>query len=147
MIHQHLNEEDVQSFAMREPGASDAHWLDCSSCRERVEAYREVYRSIAAMDPEAAGFDLAAVVMAQLPERGLSKQSAGRPMVAMPIWIGSVAFLAVLVGISATLRGYFSVLGNAVTWLVLVTVPGIALWLLIDAIQDHRRKLRSIGLS
>lgn len=147
MTHQHLNEEDVQLFAMREPGVSDALWFDCPACRERVECYRLLYASIARMDTESAGFDLEAAVLAGLPERRYSEMPAPGPVIAAPILIGSIAFLAVLVVMVILLRNYLTVLQNWMTGLILVTVPGIAIWLMVDAIQEHRRKLRSIGLS
>jgi hypothetical protein len=147
MTHLHLNEEDVQLVAMDKPVVADPTWRDCPDCRERVEAYRIVFSSLSGLEPEKPGFDLEAAVMSSLPERVLPKPMAPQPMFSAPIWIGSAAFLGVLGVVAIVLRSYLGLLTNWVTGLVLVTVPGIAIWLLIDTVQDHHRKLRSIGLS
>ena len=147
MTHGHLNEEDVQSVAIEGRALTDASWRDCPECRERVEAYRLLFSSITTLDPERPAFDLETAVMARLPEREKPVQVRPRPMSATPIWIGSLVFFA-MVGIAlVAMKGYLTGLATGVTGLVLVTVPGIAIWVLIDIVLDHRRKLRSIGLS
>lgn len=146
MTHHHLNEEDVQLVAMEPEGLSDRSWAECSTCRERVEAYRQLFGSLAGLEPESPAFDLEAVVMANLPAPVLSKP-ARRQRSGMPVLVGSLVFLAVFISVLYVLWGYLSGMGNWFTGIAIVTIPGIAAWLMIDNIQDHRRKLRSIGLS
>jgi hypothetical protein len=147
MTHQHLDEEALQAIALGTGDDPDPAWRDCPQCADRVADYRQVFMGLSGLEPESAGFDLEAAVMAKLPVPVKAVPIVNQRMYSLPIWVGSLVFFLVA-GISmASLRGYFAGVGTWVYAIALVTVPGIALWIAFDIIHDHRKKLRSLGLN
>jgi hypothetical protein len=146
MSHRHLNEEDVHSIALHSIVLADRSWQDCPDCVARVQECRDLFLAISTMKAESPSFDLERVVMASLPEPVKPVHAVPQPMNAMPIWVGSLVFFLVVGMAWASFRGYFSGIGTWISALALVTVPGIAIWVMFDTIQDHRRKVRSLGL-
>jgi hypothetical protein len=74
----HLQEEEIQQYALMEknfPPALEAHLESCAECLAEVESYRMLFSGLGQQTPPVFNFDLSAAVMTRLPP-GPSKRSA-----------------------------------------------------------------------
>jgi hypothetical protein len=146
MIHQHLTEAEVQAVATGEPGpGQDSSWEQCPECREQVEAYRSVFQMVAAAELPDLGMDLAAAVMARLPQP--AKQHSLREKDRSAIWsfvIPAICLIPAYFLSWAKLRVLFNSISLSAMSLVVVTVSCIAAWMIYDLKHDYDRRLRSL---
>jgi len=75
MTNNHLSEMDIQQYALNKPVADPAivlHLQECEMCSSRVSAYALLFSAIKDVPKPAFDFDLAGLVLSQIPKSGPS---------------------------------------------------------------------------
>lgn len=94
----HLSDTEIQQFALDEHGTDQvmtAHVAYCAHCSGRVQFYQKMARSISVMPGETFDFELAPLVLAQVPARK-SKQALELVFVVCISLIGILAVVGLL---------------------------------------------------
>lgn len=72
MISQHVSEEDIQLYildASQVAGEARQHLEQCAACQARAKEYEMLFTGIGSLSKASFDFDVAALVMPQLPEK------------------------------------------------------------------------------
>lgn len=91
----HLSEEELQAYALDEQNCSKhitAHIDDCNVCKTKATAYRLVLDEIRHQPETTFNFDLAGLVMQQLPT-SRKKRSYNFPIIVLILTIGTAIYL------------------------------------------------------
>ena len=145
MTQPHLSDHELQLSAAAAPlpATAAAHLRDCRQCQAQLAVYQQLFAAAAHLPPPAFAFDLAAVVLAQLP-RAKPAFPWVLVLVGVPV-LGVVgAFLALFGGaLVLAFRGLATGLGAGLAVLAACVVAGQCLELL----ARHRRQMRLLAFS
>jgi anti-sigma factor RsiW len=145
MTKLHLSDYDLQLAAEGAPlpEVAATHLPSCPRCQARLAAYQQLFAATASLPPPAFEFDLAAAVLAQLPQ----------PKPAFPwvlVLVGGLvlavvmAFLTLFGGLLVpVLQSLSTGLGAGVALVIGFIVAGQSLELL----AQHRRQMRQLTFS
>lgn len=142
----HLAERDLQeaaeSPALLLPSQA-AHLRGCRLCQGRVAAYQHLFTAAAQLPPPAFAFDLAALVVAQLPSTKPAFPWVLSGVAALVLGV-VVAFLALFGGMLVPVfQSLFTGLGAGLVAVAGLLVAGQCLELL----ARHRRQMRLLAFS
>jgi hypothetical protein len=148
MTNNHLSESAIQLFAVDKesmtPEAS-AHLQGCSTCREKVSAYTLLFNEIESLPKPSFAFDLADLVVAQLPKSKVP--SASNP--ASSYLIAAAAFLALALPIHFYWH-YFSnlFLGMIpiVLYLIIITAITFIICQCVEFYRKYERKMNILNM-
>ena len=92
MTNNHLSEMDIQQYALNKPVADPAivlHLQECEMCSSRVSAYALLFSAIKDVPKPAFDFDLAGLVLSQIPK---SAPSFSGSMSSVYLLAGAIIF-------------------------------------------------------
>jgi len=139
----HLSEEEIQDYTDGlSTAGQQAHVAACASCKLRLSNYQSLFSELQTLDRPAFDFDLATLVLAQLPTA-----KAQYPWLPALAAVLSVIFCAVIALCYGSLIGQF-IKGMSQIWLLILLCPG-AILLSLQALhlyQDYQSKLTEIKL-
>lgn len=143
----HLSDEDIQEYALN-PLECDirisGHAGGCSECLLRVNEYRLIFDGIKEQPQPLFDFDLAELVVAQLPTEKPKTKGVWAIYVALLIFV-------LLAGTGIYLfRDYvlaiFSGIGTFVLYLIITTVFTILVVLSMDMYKSFQKKIHSLDV-
>ena len=146
MTTPHLSERDLQEAAAQFPALpapQAAHLRGCRRCQGQVATYQHLFAAAARLPQPAFDFDLAAIVLAQLPRARPAFPWVLSGVVALVLGV-VVAFLALFGGaLVQVFQGLFTGLGA-----VLTVVAGFLVAVqCLELLARHRRQMRLLALS
>ena len=144
MTSTHLSEEALQACAMQAAGsgeAASAHIAFCEECRAAVAVYRQLFAAVKEQPAAAFDFDLAALVLQQLPEP---------KKIYSPIMVLSCFFSAALVIVPAwVFRKYLLAMVSGMipvtSWLICTAVLAVALFQGIEMYRKYQKLINAIN--
>lgn len=148
MSTQHLTEEEIQQYAMDNPGSNNKaaeHIHSCGQCREKAETYRLLFDGIQQQRQPAFDFDLTELVMAQLP---LPAQKATKENLLIYFFIiGAVA----VTGLAwYFFRGYVTILFRSfapvLAYLLITAFITLSILLILDMYKNYKKKLHVLDV-
>jgi anti-sigma factor RsiW len=95
MIIEHVSEQDIQSYVLKETILNEAalqHIQTCTTCRARVDLYESLFSVVEEMPAPSFDFDVAELVIPQLPAK---KKKVNR----VPAILSGLLVLAGLIGL------------------------------------------------
>ncbi len=148
MTSPHLPEPALQVAAeslASLPASQAAHLRACPQCQRQVAIYRQLYAAAAQLPAPAFSFDLAASVLAQLP------QPAAKPAFTWALGLVAVLVVGVLAvftllfggGLAQAMQGAFTALGAGLGLGAGIFLAGQCLELL----ARYRRQMRLLAFS
>ncbi|NSL90986.1 hypothetical protein ECE50_029445 [Chitinophaga sp. Mgbs1] len=143
----HLSEEALQQAAMEQPEAGsvrEAHLEGCPSCRAAVAEYRAIFGALKTMEKPVFDFDVAQLVLEQLPQ----PQPAVRRFPWPVVLTGAAAvmgFAVPLLVLGRFLSSLFSGIPAMMLALIGVTAAGILLFLCRETVLNYREKMRLLN--
>ncbi|MBN8876664.1 MAG: hypothetical protein J0I32_03905 [Sphingobacteriales bacterium] len=145
MISQHILEEDIQLYVLDASQVKEEtmqHLEHCTACQARVREYEMLFTGIGSLPKALFDFDVAALVLPQLPEKKKvsSYKIAGIAMVVIAAGLISLLFILLQYrlnelwqNISPWVIGLISV--------VAVAFIGISLWEMYERYRQQLKKL------
>lgn len=147
MTTKHLTDEEIQEYALN-PLACETritgHAVACPECMVRVNEYRLIFDSIKEQLQPAFDFDLAELVVAQLPTETRKAKGAWAIYVALLIVIllaGTGAYL-----FKDYILSIFSGIGTFVLYLIITTVFTILIVLSMDMYKTFQKKIHALDV-
>lgn len=149
MTNKHPNDIEIQQFVLNEkdcdPGTPE-HIRSCEHCNVKAEEYKLLIKEIENQETPAFDFDLADLVMEQLP--------APKPKV-LPdklFWrfITVVTVLPILTVFFVSGNTLLGLLGNVaplIVALIVITVLGILAFLSIDMYRKYQARIKALNLN
>ena len=147
MISKHVSEEEIQLYVLdskQVPPPVKEHLELCADCQARVREYELLFTSIQSLDKPSFDFDVAALVLPQLPEpeKAPSYKLAGFILITLAI--------AALVSLPFLLFDYkiANLWNNISPWLiglvaiVAIAFIGINIW---DMYRRYRQQLQKLS--
>lgn len=147
MISQHISEEDIQLYVLdanQLAGEAKQHLEQCTACQARVKEYEVLFTGIQALPKASFDFDVAALVMPQLPEKkkASSYKIAGIALIVMiAAALGSLPFILLEYRIN-DLWQYISPWVIGLISIIVVAFIGISLW---DMYERYRQQLKKLN--
>lgn len=95
MSTEHVSEQDIQSWVLKEtalPEAAVSHMQTCAACQAKLNVYEELFSSVEEMPKPSFDFDVVDLVMPQLPVKK-------KKINLVPAILSGVIVLAGLVGL------------------------------------------------
>lgn len=145
MSEAHLSEKEIQAFAI-DQAHSPVHWTthvnQCITCRHSVATYKLIFHEIKQQPAVAFDFDLAKLVVAQLPK----PKAIGSSVLLMVLsWL---TFLALsFCAVCYVLRGQFFnfiVTEPLINLLIVISASLLFLGLLLDVWMKFQEKIKVI---
>ncbi len=145
MISQHISEEDIQLYVLDASQVKEEtmqHLEHCTACKARVREYELLFTGIGSLPKASFDFDVAALVLPQLPEKKKvsSYKIAGIAMVVIAAGLISLLFILLQYrlnelwqNISPWEIGLISVVAGAFI--------GISLWEVYERYRQQLKKL------
>jgi hypothetical protein len=149
MITLHLTEEELQQYAMEGvlPDSMVAGHLEaCQSCQSKLAAYQLMFKSIQAQPAPAFGFDLASLVVAQLP----SPKPVRKPnnsLIYLLILLGVILTCIALYQLRFYLAGFLTGIAPLMIYLLLATLIPISIVLGVDMYKSYQKKMHLLDFS
>jgi len=145
MIGQHISEEDIQLYVLDANQVSNEvtqHLEQCAACKARVKEYEILFTGIGSLPKASFDFDVAALVLPQLPEKKKASYKMAGIAMAVIVAAGLISLPFILLGykvnelwqnISPWVIGLISVMA--------VAFVGISLWEVYDRYRQQLKKL------
>ena len=138
----HLTDETLQAFLLNElqDDTIAAHLKVCSTCLTRLEEYKLLTHSLQKLKTETFSFDVTSLVMEKINEVETRKEKNTNIVLLTSLSIALMATLVLLypyVKIILAQFKLFSIMTNA---FILVSVLGVAIFLLNDIFRQYREK-------
>ncbi|HJV18705.1 MAG TPA: hypothetical protein VJ552_02395 [Sediminibacterium sp.] len=145
MTNKHLSETNIQQYVLKETsnGIDIAHIQQCTHCKAKAARYRILFDALAEEEKPSFDFDLAELVIGQLPVRQ-RKASHEYPLLYVALSI-AVFFLCIVVwffgkNVAPLLWGVTPMLAG----LLITTVACLLLFLCIDMYKKYQAKMRAL---
>ena len=142
----HLTDEEIQQYAL-DNSSSDItiieHTSSCEACKAKVTNYRLLFTGIQQQPQAAFDFDLAKLVITQLP----SPKPIATPdnfFIYMVVLSGIVLTGAALYYFRDYLFDLFSSIAPLLIYLTVTTVATLAIILSLDIYKTYQKKMRSL---
>ncbi|MET0243964.1 MAG: hypothetical protein ABW174_10865 [Flavitalea sp.] len=157
MKMEHLSEELVQQLAI-EPGSINAgqkqHLYDCAECAARVADYKLLFADINDLPAPSFEFDLAAMVLEQLPALHAEPVSISKTKdqpKAIPWMIAAAIAAIALMGLPfyyfrADITSMLSGLSTMITALAIIIVVLIAIFQVVDEYRKYNKRINSLNI-
>ncbi len=148
MTSSHLPEPALQAAAeslASLPSSQAAHLHTCTQCQRQVAIYRQLYVAAAQLPPSTFDFDLAASVVAQLPQLPAKPAFTWVLGLVVVLVAGVLAAFTLVFGgaLAQAMQGMFTVLGAGLGIGAAIFLAGQCLELL----ARHRHHMRLLAFS
>ena len=146
MKEQHPDDILIQQLAFTPDECSveiTQHVEHCLHCKQQVQSYRAVGRLSLEMEKPLFDFDVAAVVMAQLPDIKPAPRNEGWTLFAILLSVIAVIFIGIYFGNS--LVGLFSRNSPVVTGLIVLTAAGAFGFAWKDLYRRHQSMMKILN--
>ena len=145
MLDKHLTDEEIQRFLLdgQQSNSKMAEHLQvCNDCKARVDTYELLFAAIAEQEKPSFEFNLAELVVAQLPKQQVAKDN-------LPIFL--LAFVMILLGGAGYFfRQYLALLfegiGSLAIYLMIISVFVILFFFCLDMYKNYQRKMQALDL-
>lgn len=143
MTTKHLNEEEIQQFALGVLGEPFAigHIEQCAHCQQQVELYRVIFSEVKIAGKPAFNFDLATSVLEQLPAPVTIPER-------FPVLLAVISSAVFLIGLCAVYWDYlvdlFSGSRALIKFSIAAVVLSVLLWQAIDLIKQYQKKMQAL---
>ncbi|WP_276503968.1 hypothetical protein [Terrimonas pollutisoli] len=145
MLDKHLTDEEIQRFLLdgKQSNSNMAdHLRVCNDCKARVATYELLFAGIAEQEKPCFEFNLAELVVAQLPKKQVAADR-------LPIFL--LAFVMILLGGAGyVFRQYLALLfagiGSLAVYLMIISVFVILLFFCLDMYKNYQRKMQALDL-
>lgn len=145
----HPNDEDIQQYVLDRTAMvkeTMVHIDNCKGCRSRAETYRQLITGIEKQPASAFEFDVAALVLAELPSP--QPQKAPDRSLAWIFIVTGLSFAGILVYLFwYDLSSIFDSIAILFTYLVIITVAVLLAGLVIDMYKTYRKKMNALDIS
>lgn len=147
MSSTHLTENELQQYAEHSADVNPAiaaHLAICDHCQAKVANYRLIFGAIHAIKKPVFDFDVAAMVMTQLPAPAVRRKFPWAQLL-----IGIFVLLIMTVAIVA-FQGYFMQLFNGISMIILSLIIFSAASVLVfqgmELFNNHRKQMRVLDM-
>ena len=147
MVIKHLTDDEVQQYVVDKQYCEVKiveHIHSCTSCKAKVEVYQLMIKEIKQQPQPAFDFDLAKMVMQQLPQEK-KKVSNDKLLVWLFVSIG-IIFIA---GALYFFQSYFELFEGLKTifiYLIAITAVTVLVYLFIDMYKKYRHGMKVLDL-
>ncbi|WP_440133280.1 hypothetical protein [Chitinophaga sancti] len=134
----HLTHEEMQDWVMSDGQGADeigAHLSHCTACQEELAAYKLMLPMLETMPAAAFDFDVAEMVLANLPERQVGV-SVGMVMVYLMVGAGVLAGLGALYVMTRYLAF------NLVAGIGAIMIISVLVFQIREMVKQYQRQLR-----
>jgi anti-sigma factor RsiW len=147
MSSTHFTENELQQYAEHSADVNPAlaaHIATCGHCQAKVNNYRLIFGAIHAIEKPVFDFDVAAMVMAQLPAPALKRKFPWAMMctIIFVLLIFTVAVVA--------FQGYFMQLFKGISMIILSLIVFSAACVLvfqgIELFNNHKKQMRVLDM-
>ena len=147
MTNKHLNDADIQQYVLQKTNSDleiIEHIQHCTTCKTKVEQYRLLFDGIKEQEKSTFDFNLAELVMEQLPKRRpkVSNENSFFYFI-VSIAIFSVCIVFYLFG--HNLLNLFLTVTPILICLICTTVTSLLVFLCIDMYRKHQRQMKSLN--
>ena len=149
MTSNHLNDTEIQQFVLHEKDCDPdmlEHIRNCSPCLESAEQYKLLFREIKNQEAPDFDFNLAHLVMEQLPTR----KPKVLPESSLWLFIAAIAVLPILTVFLVSGNTLLVLLGNVAPLsvaLIVITMLGILAFLSIDMYRKYQARIKALNLN
>ena len=146
MINKHPEDQEIQLFVTEQSACSTAtreHMQECRSCRLRAEEYRVLILGIKDQEKHVFDFDLAELVVAQLPPARVLRFGVNWWVILL-VLLSVYPFVKAVTMSGNTIIGLAAGLTPVATGLFVITVAGLLLYLLMDMNREYRSKMKAL---
>lgn len=148
MKNVHLTDEEIQQYVLNAEATSQAalaHIQTCTHCQQQAAQYQLLFAGIEKQEKAVFDFDLADLVMAQLPQPKPAHDS--RALV-----YAMLAIIAAMVGVMAYLFGnstasLFAFMQPLLVGLVIITAFGLVGFLGLDMYQKYKSQMKVLNFN
>lgn len=145
MLSKHLTDEEIQQLLFDEPASKDEmteHLRICVDCKAKLGAYKALFVKITEQEKPAFEFNLAELVVAQLPKQKIAKDR-------LPVFL--LVFVMILfAGTGFAFRRYmdflFAHIASLGGYLMISSVIIILLFFCLDMYKNYQRKMQALDL-
>ena len=147
MVIKHLTDDEVQQYVVEKQHCEVKvveHIHFCEVCRAKVEVYQLMIKEIKQQPQPAFDFDLAKMVMQQLPQ-AKKKVSNDKLLIWLFVSIG-IIFIA---GALYFFQSYFELFEGLKTifiYLIAITAITVLVYLLIDLYKKYQKEMKVLDL-
>lgn len=146
MTNKHLTDEEIQQYALDArllSGSMAEHIQHCDHCRQQALHYQLTFEGLGLQEKAVFDFDLAELVMEQLPQT--------EPTYDRPLMYGLAAIIIVMIGLVAYVFGnslvsLFAYLKPVLAGLVIITAIGLMAFLGLDMYQKYKAQMKRLSL-
>lgn len=141
----HLTDEEIQQYAL-DTDSCPKVWIEhvqhCPHCQQQARAYQLLFEGIELQEQVKFDFDLADLVMEQLPQT--------KPVQDKPFVYAIAAICAVMIGVVGYVFGnsltiLFSYLQPILVGLVILTSLGVMVFLGMDMYQRYKSQMEALN--
>jgi len=147
MKYLHLTDEQIQQYVLEKATCTDEiieHIQACTHCKERVEEYNLLFRSIQQQEKPVFDFDLADLVLQQLPKP--QSQPFSEMWSSLLIIFISTLFCCVIGYLfGKNLVILFGGISPVFMGLIITTVISIFVFLYIDMNKSYHAKMKALN--
>jgi hypothetical protein len=147
MKYLHLTDDEIQQYVLEKANGSDTiieHIQACTHCKERAEEYSLLFRAIQQQEKPVFDFDLADLVLQQLPKSETQPRSE-RWISLLIIFIAT--FFCCVIGylFGKNLVVLFGENSPAFMGLIITTVITIFVFVYIDMNKSYHAKMKALN--
>ena len=149
MISPHLSEMDIQHYAADEQSCEEriaGHLAGCPECQAEVAVYRTLYSAIGSAPAPVFDFDLAALVLSQIPD------AAPAPAAGSDILVFKILVPACIVAISlpfylyrSFLIRWFSGMLPVALWLLILPVAAVLVFQGLELYKKYQKQMNALN--
>ena len=147
MNKEHINDFDIQRFALREENferAAAEHIKSCEYCSRKAEQYKLLFESIRRQEKPEFNFDLAGAVIEKLPQKK-SAQSFEKLLAYFFIIIAAVSISAFLYFYGKGLRDLFEKMEPLLIAIIIVSFVILGLFLAVDTYRKYKERMKTLN--
>ncbi|MEP7372504.1 MAG: hypothetical protein ABI675_03885 [Chitinophagaceae bacterium] len=142
----HLTDEEIQEYALDSSTSGTlmtGHVSSCEECKARVANYQLLFSGIKQQPPASFDFDLAELVITQLPSPK-TKASRDNFFAYLFIIVAIVLAGAVLYYFKSYIVSLFASIAPLFIYLTITTVITLSIILGLDMCKNYQKKMRSL---
>ena len=147
MKYLHLTDEQIQQYVLEKATCTDEiieHIQACTHCKERAEEYNLLFRSIQQQEKPVFDFDLADLVLQQLP-KPQSQPFSEMWSSLLIIFISTLFFCVIVYLFGKNLVVLFGGISPVFMGLIITTVISIFVFLYIDMNKSYHAKMKALN--
>ncbi len=147
MKYEHLTDDEIQQYVFEKTKCADEvidHIQSCTTCKERAAQYSLLFEGIKQQEKPVFDFDLAELVIEQLPQSQTNLSSEKRFSFFI-IFISIFVFCVVGYLFGRNLLSLFSGITPAVIGLIITTVISLFVFLYIDMNRNYQAKMKALN--